>query len=303
MKDLLKISDLNSVAFKKLIDLAIEFKKNPFKSIDLLKGETVTLYFSKSSLRTRVSFETAVVRLGGHPITTTSNDYTLGQRETIHDVAKNVERFSKAYVIRTYKDSDVEEFAKHATIPVVNALTDGHHPCQALADIMTMIEHGKKSIAYFGDANNVAISLMEACVLMGYDFKIASPEGYDMPKVNKEWAIEKALTTGSKLTFTNDPIEAAKDVDALYSDVWMSMGDDKALKDVKFKALAPYQVNEELYKHSNDGAIFLHCLPAHRGEEVSEGIIDGPMSKVFDEAENRLHTAQAVLFALLTKAI
>lgn len=300
LKDLLKVSDLNFTNIEKLLQIAKEFKKTPLKSYDLLKGQSVTLYFSKSSLRTRISFETAVTRLGGHAITTTSSDYILGKRETIHDVAKNVSRFSKAYVIRTFLDKDVEDFARFASIPVVNALTDGHHPCQALADIMTLREHNKKSIAYFGDANNVAISLMEAAALCGIDFRIASPKGYDMPQDRIDWAMDMAKKSGAKLVFTNDPVEAASGVDALYTDVWMSMGDDKSLKEKKFEALSPYQVNRALFKHADENAVFLHCLPAHRGEEVTEGVIDSDASVVFDEAENRLHTSVAVLYALIS---
>ena len=303
MKDLLKTSDLSRADFKYLLARAVKFKAKPYQRRTALQNDSVALYFNKPSTRTRVSFETAVGRLGGSAVTMGPNDLQLGRGETIEDTARVLSRFVRAFVIRTFKDDDVERFAAAASIPVINALTDGHHPCQSLADLMTLAEQrgplDKCKIAYIGDGNNVAVSLMEACAIMGTDFAIAAPQGYQMPEALVAAARVVAKKNGCEILTTEDPAEAARDADALYSDVWLSMGDSEDTKAARQQALGPYQISEQTFANAKPDAVLLHCLPAHRGEEVSAEVADGPRSVIFDQAENRLHTAAAVLYSLL----
>ncbi len=303
MKDLLKTSDLSRADFKYLLARAVKFKAKPFQRRTTLQNDSVALYFNKPSTRTRVSFETAVVRLGGAAISMGPNDVQLGRGETIEDTARVLSRFVRAFVIRTFKDEDVERFAAAASIPVINALTDGHHPCQSIADLMVLAEKrgplDKCKVAYIGDGNNVAVSLMEACAIMGTDFSIAAPAGYQMPEAVVAAARQVAKKNGCEILVTEDPEQAARDADALYSDVWLSMGDADETKAARQQALGPYQISEQTFASAKPDAIFMHCLPAHRGEEVSADVADGPRSVIFDQAENRLHTAAAVLYSLL----
>ncbi|HYP90895.1 MAG TPA: ornithine carbamoyltransferase, partial [Polyangiaceae bacterium] len=268
-----------------------------------LAGETVCLYFNKPSTRTRISFETAVARLGGTPVTLGPGDVQLGRGETIEDTARVASRFSRAFVIRTFKDEDVERLAAAASIPVINALTDGHHPCQSIADLLTLAEQrgplDRCKVAYVGDGNNVAISLMQAAALAGTDFAIAAPAGYQIPEALVEEARAVAKKSGSEVLQTVDPEEAVRDADALYADVWLSMGDSDDTKAARHAALSPYRIDGELMAKAKSDAIFMHCLPAHRGEEVTAEVADGPRSVIFDQAENRLHSAIAILYALL----
>jgi len=303
MKDLLKTSDLSRADFKYLLARAVKFKAKPYQRRTALQNDSVALYFNKPSTRTRVSFETAVGRLGGTPITMGPSDVQLGRGETIEDTARVLSRFVRAFVIRTFKDEDVERFAAAASIPVINALTDGHHPCQSVADLMTLAEQrgplDKCKIAYLGDGNNVAVSLMEAAAIMGTSFAIAAPRGYQMPEALVASARAIAKKNGSEIVITEDPAEAARDADALYSDVWLSMGDSDDQKAARQQALGPYQISEHTFAGAKQDAILMHCLPAHRGEEVSAEVADGPRSVIFDQAENRLHTAAAILYSLL----
>ncbi|MGD9638652.1 MAG: ornithine carbamoyltransferase [Alphaproteobacteria bacterium] len=303
LKDLTKTSDLTSGDFLHLIELSLEFKKNPLKDKDLLTNKTVVMYFNKPSTRTRLSFSAAIAGLGGIPVTTNGNELQLGRGETIEDTANVISRYAKAFVIRTYKDSDVEAIAKTATIPVINALTDGHHPCQSIADLMTLYEVRKNletsKLAYIGDGNNVVSSLLEACALCGTDFSVATPEGYEPNAEVVARAKEIAKKTGSQIVVTHDCEEALKNADAVYGDVWLSMGDSPEEKDTKFKAFMPYQITSNLMKKAKDDAVFMHCLPAHREEEVTADVIDSKQSVVFDQAENRMHTSSAVLAALI----
>jgi len=303
MKDLLKTSDLSRADFKYLLARAVKFKAKPYQRCTALQYDSVALYFNKPSTRTRVSFEAAIGRLGGQAISMGPNDVQLGRGETIEDTARVLSRFVRAFVIRTYKDEDVERFAAAASIPVINALTDGHHPCQSLADLMTLAEQrgplDKCKVAYIGDGNNVAVSLMEACAIMGANFAIAAPKGYQMPQHLVDAARNVAKKSGSEILISEDPAEAASDADALYTDVWLSMGDSDDQKAARQQALAPYQIQEKTFANAKADAILMHCLPAHRGEEVSAEVADGPRSVIFDQAENRLYTAAAVLYALL----
>jgi ornithine carbamoyltransferase len=303
MKDLLKTSDLSRGDFKYLLARAVKFKAKPYQRSTTLQNDSVALYFNKPSTRTRVSFETAVGRLGGTPISMGPGDVQLGRGETIEDTARVLSRFVRAFVIRTFKDEDVARFAAAASIPVINALTDGHHPCQSVADLMTLAEQrgplDKCKIAYIGDGNNVAVSLMEAAAIMGTSFAIAAPKGYQMPEALVASARAVAKRSGSEILVTEDPAEAARDADALYSDVWLSMGDSDDQKAARQQALGPYQITEQTFAGAKPDAVLMHCLPAHRGEEVTADVFESEASIVFDQAENRLHGQKALLLMLL----
>lgn len=305
MKDLLRTADLSPADFHLLLDLACDFKANPLKAHGALTGKTVVLYFAKPSTRTRISFETAVARLGGIPSTVGPRELQIGRGETLEDTARVVSRYAEAFVIRTYADDDIQLVAQAASIPVVNALTDDHHPCQSLADIMTLKEQwgtleGKK-LAWVGAGNNVLHSLIEACALAGISISAATPPGYGPDPSILAHAQKIAAMTGATIEVMTDPYQAVWDADAIYTDAWVSMGDDEATRAARFAALTPYRVTAGLMQDmAAPGAIFMHCLPAHRGEEVTAEVLDGPQSVVFDQAENRLHTAQAVLYALIS---
>lgn len=303
MKDLLRTADLGREHLRFLIQLGERFKRNPYEHPDALRNDTIVLYFAKPSTRTRISFETAVARLGGTPIGVGADELQLGRGETIEDTARVISRYARAFVIRTYNDEDVRRFAAAASIPVINALTDLHHPLQSLADLMTLREklggwEGRK-LAYVGDGNNVAHSLMEAAALAGLSMAIATPGIYAPDPAIVARAKELAAASGATIELTADPLAAVRGADAVYTDVWVSMGVPEAERPKRLKALAPYQVNDALMQRAAPGALFMHCLPDHRGEEVTASVVDGPRSVVFDQAENRLHTAKAVLFALV----
>jgi ornithine carbamoyltransferase len=303
MKDLLRIADLSSEDLKRLLELAGEFKYSPRRHHRLLRNESVVCYFAKPSTRSRVAFETAIARLGGVPISVGPAELQLGRGETIEDTARVLSRMAQAIVIRTFADDDVRRLAQATTVPVINALTDGHHPTQALADLFTLKEHFLRlrqlRVAYLGAGNNVAHSLMEACALVGVDLVVATPDGYQpLPDVTVR-ARDRAERHGGHLHLTRDPLAAVDGADVVYTDVWLSMGDSESERAARTAALRPYQVNAELMSHASPDAVFLHCLPAHRGDEVTAEVIDGPRSLVFDQAESRLHTAQAVVFALV----
>ncbi len=304
MKDLISLHDLTAEEISDLLKLGLKLKKELKEGIPhpLLKGKTLGMIFTKSSTRTRVSFEVGMTQLGGYPLFLSSNDIQLGRGETIHDTAKVLERYLDGIMIRTYAHSDVIELAKEASIPVINALTDLLHPCQVLADLMTAYEHKGKleglKLAYIGDGNNMAHSLMYGCAKAGLDCAIATPYGYQCDDEVVMNARDDFKASGRKLILTQDPIEAIYDADVVYTDTWVSMGqeEEKAQRQEAFKA---YQVNKELFKNAKDDAIFMHCLPAYRGFEVTEDVIDGEHSVIFDEAENRLHAQKAVMATLM----
>jgi ornithine carbamoyltransferase len=284
--DLLRIADLSGEELTALLDLAAAFKSDPHRRADALAGESVACYFSKPSTRTRVSFEAAACRLGALPIMLRPDELQLGRGEPIADTARVLASYCAAIVIRTFAQSDVEEVAQHAGVPVINALTDEHHPCQALADVLTLRERfgalDGLRVAYVGDGNNVARSLIEAAALTGLDLRLACPLGYE-PDVPAQ--------------VYDDPREAVAGARAVYTDVWVSMGDDAG---DRLRDLSAYQVTPDLMALAAPDAIFLHCLPAHRGEEVASAVIDGGQSAVWQEAANRLPTEQAALYALVT---
>ena len=263
-----------------------------------LKGKSLAMIFTKSSTRTRVSFEVGMYQLGGQALFLSNNDIQIGRGETIHDTAKVLSGMVDGIMIRTFAHQDVVDLAKYGSIPVINGLTDDQHPTQMIADLLTIKEvkgdlKGLK-LAYVGDGNNVANSLLQACAKAGMDVSIASPKDYTCPQKYVDQALEDAKITGSKVVLTTDPYEAAKDADVLYADTWTSMGqeEEKAKRVAIFK---DYQINKELFEVADKDAMFLHCLPAYRGYEVTEDIIDGPRSYVFQEAENRLHAHKAIL--------
>ncbi|UQZ45538.1 ornithine carbamoyltransferase [Bacillus sp. PK3-037] len=301
-KDLLTLKDLSEQDISALLAEASELKQNKIQPI--FQGKTLAMIFEKSSTRTRVSFEAGMAQLGGNALFLSQKDLQLGRGETVADTAKVLSGYVDAIMIRTFEHEKVEELAEHADIPVINGLTDKYHPCQALADLLTIKEikgdlKGVK-VAYIGDGNNVAHSLMIGCAKMGCDISIASPKGYEVLDEAAEAAKASALQSGASVTLTADPIEAVKNADVIYSDVFTSMGQE-AEEQERLTVFSPYQVNASLVSHAKPDYTFLHCLPAHREEEVTAEIIDGPNSAVFQQAENRLHVQKALLKAILYK--
>jgi ornithine carbamoyltransferase len=260
------------------------------------------MIFEKSSTRTRVSFETGMLQLGGHALNLNTQDLQLGRGEPVSDTAKALSRYVDAIMIRTFGHDRIEELAEHASIPVINGLTETFHPCQALADLKTIYRLKEKFVgiktAYLGDGNNVAHSLMIGAAKVGMDFTIATPKGYEPNQTVVEKAQEIAAETGAKIIVTTDPVEAVKNADIIYTDVWASMGQESEQQE-RLVAFKDFQVNDELAKHAKDDYHFLHCLPAHREEEVTASIIDGDHSAVWEQAENRLHVQKALLVKLL----
>ncbi|WP_411260387.1 ornithine carbamoyltransferase [Terribacillus saccharophilus] len=304
-KSLLSLQDLTKEEILYVLDLAAELKSQHQKGelSQPLAGKTLGMIFEKSSTRTRVSFETGIYQLGGMGLYLNSKDLQLGRGEPVADTAKVLSGYLDAIMIRANSHKMVEELAAHATIPVINGLTDLFHPCQALADLQTILEYkgaleGVK-LAYIGDANNVANSLMIAAAKTGMQIRIASPAGYQpLPEI-----VEKAKKISGDpdfLLITESPEEAAAGADVLYTDVWTSMGQEEETT-ARLKAFQGFQVNELLMDSAASDAIFLHCLPAHRGEEVTAAVIDGPQSAVFQEAENRLHAQKALMLAVMGK--
>ncbi|RLJ81305.1 ornithine carbamoyltransferase [Planococcus citreus] len=301
-EDFLSLKDYSTEEILDLLNLAIELKKPENKHLPLLKGKVLGMIFEKSSTRTRVSFEAGMLQLGGHAMFLSSQDTQLGRGETIADTARVLSGYLDGLMIRTFHQSAVEELAKFSSIPVINGLTDDYHPCQVLADLMTLIEHfgelkGRK-LAYIGDGNNMANSLMIGAAKVGLDIAIAAPKGYEPQAEMVELAQVIAKDSGSVVTVTHDPVEAVKNSDAIYTDVWASMGQEaEAIK--RLNDFEGFQVNAELVQHAKADYIFMHCLPAHREEEVTTDILEGPHSVIFQEAENRLHAQKAVLVTLI----
>lgn len=304
MKHLIDLNDISLEEIEGLFALAAKLKKELKAGIEhyLLRGKTLGMIFSKSSTRTRVSFEVGMYQLGGYPMFLSSSDIQLGRGETVHDTAKVLSHYIDGIMIRTFKHSDVKDLARYGAIPVINGLTDLMHPCQILSDLFTVYEKkgGLKGLkmAYVGDGNNVANSLLQGCAKTGVDIYAASPDGYGCDDMIIEQAKQAAKKSGSSVVITTDPEEAVKDADVVYTDTWISMGQEDE-KEMRMKIFMPYQINEKLFSTAKKDAMFLHCLPAYRGMEVSEGIIDGPNSNVFEEAENRLHVQKAIMVALM----
>ena len=301
-KDFLTIKDFTGDELTHLLDLARDIKANPHHFTDSLKGKTLALIFEKPSLRTRVTFDVGIQQLGGFSIYLSPAEINLGKRESVYDVAKNLERMVQGIMIRTFGHDIVERMAEYAGIPIINGLTDLSHPCQAMADYLTLREYKEnlpgRKLAYVGDGNNVSNSLMFAGARLGVNVAVATPKGYE-PKTDViEWATREGRKTGATCLITNDPVEAVKDADAVYTDVWASMGQE-AEAEARKRVFRPYQVNETLMARAKSDAIFMHCLPAHRGDEVTDAVIDAPYSVVFPQAENRLHAQKAIMLELM----
>ncbi len=304
MKHLLSLNDLSTDEIHDLLKLSAKLKRQTKEGVQhhLLKGKTLGMIFTKSSTRTRVSFEVGMYQLGGYSLFLSSNDIQLGRGESIFDTANVLSRYIDGIMIRTFKQSDVEDLAKYGSIPVINGLTDEMHPCQILADLLTVYEHKGKleglKLAYIGDGNNVAHSLLHGCAKTGMDIAIASPKGYECDSRYVDEAKEAAKSSGSNVVLTQDPVEAIANADVVYADTWISMGQEDQ-KEEKLNIFMPYQINSQLFSKAKEDAIFLHCLPAYRGYEVTEDVIDGAQSVIFDEAENRLHAQKAVMATLM----
>ena len=299
-KDLLSVSDLRREEIEQLIEQAVHMKKEGVPP--LLSGRTLALLFEKPSLRTRVSFEIAMYQLGGHSIYLSPEEVGLGKREPVADVARVLGRYVDGIVARTFSQETLRILAGHSSVPVINALSDLEHPCQALSDLLTIYEKkGRLSglnLAFIGDSNNVANSLLLAACLLGMNFHIASPPGYEVKGEVLGQGREFAALSGSQVKLTSDPYEAAKDADIVYTDVWASMGQEAEVEQRRL-AFSGYQVDNELLSLAKGDVLFMHPLPAHHGEEISAGLLDDPRSVVFDQAENRLHLQKALLARIL----
>jgi len=300
-RDFLTLQDFTANEIREILESTKRFKEKKVSAEErsILSGRSVVLLFQKSSTRTRISFEVAVSQLSGHPIYLGWSESQLGRGETVADTARVLSRYVDAIVARVYKQGDLVEMARYAEIPVINALSDLYHPCQIVADLYTMWEkfgflEGLK-VAYIGDGNNVCNSLLIGCSKMGIDVSVASPEGYEPAGEALNFAKRNSEETGSKVKILRDPLKAAKDADVIYTDTFISMGDEAEREERLSVFLPKYQVNAELLEAASENALFMHCLPAHRNEEVTDDVIDGPCSVVWDEAENRLHTAKAIL--------
>ena len=300
-RDFLTVLDISSKEILRLIKRSVELKSGVDSNKCPLIGKSIGLLFEKASTRTRVSLEVGIYQLGAQSIYMNPKEIQIGRGETIHDSAKVLSRYLAGIIIRTYSHDTIAEFASHASIPVINGLSDMHHPCQALADLMTIHEKKRRlkgiRTAFVGDGNNVLHSLIEAAALTGMDLTIACPKGYEPdPGVLKK---ARASSGNGTITVVREPEKAAKDADVLYTDVWVSMGQEKEAVRKK-RIFRSYQINRELLSYAKKDAIVLHCMPAHRGEEITDEIMDSPQSAVFDQAENRLHTQKALLEFLLT---
>jgi ornithine carbamoyltransferase len=301
-KDLLSLRDLNTQEIRELLSSAFDIKANPAKYAESLRGKALALIFEKPSLRTRVTFDVGIHQMGGYSVNLTPAEINLGKRESVRDVAKNLERMVQGIMVRTFAHEIAEKMAEHARIPVINGLTDFSHPCQGLADYMTILEikedfHNLK-LAYVGDGNNVAHSLIYGAVRLGLHIVVSTPNGFEPEAEVLEWALYNAGETGSRVQVTHDPDSAVDKADVVYTDVWTSMGQE-AESERRREIFLPYQVNEALFNRAKPDAIFMHCLPAHRGDEVTDGVIDSDRSVVFQQAENRLHIQKAILLALM----
>ncbi len=304
LEDFLTIHDLSLYEFNQILDLTLKVKEQPQRYRNKLRNKILAMIFEKPSLRTRVTFEVGMLELGGEAIYLSPSDIQLGTRESLYDVGKNLERWVDGIMIRTFAHDNVVKLAQAARVPVINALTDLLHPCQALADFFTLREKrgDLKSLrlAYIGDGNNVCHSLLLASAKAGCEMMAATPPGFEPnPEILKQ-AEEDAQETEARFHLTNDPQQAAQDADVIYTDVWASMGQEKE-KEERASTFTPFQINKELMARAKSDAVFMHCLPAHRGAEVTDEVIDSSQSIVFDQAENRLHVQKIIMLLLLGK--
>jgi ornithine carbamoyltransferase len=301
-KDFLSVRDLGGEGILETFRLAAEMKAHPEKFSSALKGKTLAMIFEKPSLRTRVTFDVGIQQLGGNSVPLLPMEISLGKRESVYDVAKNLERMVQGIMIRTFAHQIVLDLAKHASIPVINALSDYSHPCQAMADYFTIQEIKGKlrglNLCFVGDGNNVAHSLMFGGARLGVNVTVACPAGYEPKSEAVRQALDDAKATGATIEVVRDPVQGIKNADVVYTDVWASMGQESEAEARKL-TFRPYQVNTTLIAKAKSDAIFMHCLPAHRGDEVTDEVIDAPSSVVFQEAENRLHTQKALMYQLM----
>ncbi|APV44894.1 ornithine carbamoyltransferase [Dehalogenimonas formicexedens] len=299
-KDFLSVTDLAGHEIRMLLSDAASLKAQGWQTT--LSGKTLALVFEKPSLRTRVSFELAMKQLGGEAIYLSPAEVGLGKRESVADVARVLSRFADAIAVRTFAQGTLEELAEWAGVPVINALSDSEHPCQALADLLTIYEHKGEfpglKLAFVGDGNNVASSLALAAASVGLNFTIATPKGYELPGRVMQKALDRAAVNECIIDATYDPIAAVRDADIIYTDNWTSMGQE-AEAEIRRKAFKGFQIDDQMVSLAKPDAIIMHCLPAHYGEEVAEGLLNSPQSVVFDQAENRLHVQKALLADML----
>ena len=307
MNHFLHIADFSPKELQELFDLALQLKKEVKKGGNkpLLKGKVLGMVFQKPSLRTRVSFDMAMRQLGGDALYLSPNEIGLGGRESVADVARVLSGYVDAIMARTFAHQHVLDLAQWASVPVINGLTEYNHPCQAMADGLTILEHKGRlkglKVVFIGDGNNVATSLLHLCAKFGAHFTLAAPEGYDLPEEVVEQARQFAAESGTQITLLRDPVEAVRDADVIYTDTWTSMGQEAEAEQRK-AAFAKFQVNDELLKGARPDVIVMHCLPAHRGQEITDAVADGPHSVLFPQAENRMHAQKAILVSLLAPA-
>lgn len=302
-RSFIDLSDFKRPDLRQIMDLARDLKKKQKagEPHEMLKGKSLAMIFMKPSTRTRVSFEVGMTQLGGHALYLEPGGTQLGRGETISDTAKVLSRYCDVIMARVFAHSDIKDLARYATVPVINGLSDLHHPCQIMADMMTIEEHRGRleglKITYVGDSNNVSNSIMQGCTIMGMNVTIGSPKGYTpVPEIMKN-AMALSKEYGTKLEVVGSPVEAVRNADVIYTDTFFSMGQERAK--AKEEALMPFQVNEKLINAAKKDVIVMHCLPAHRGEEIVDAVMDGPHSVVFDQAENRLHAQKAILALLV----
>jgi ornithine carbamoyltransferase len=302
VKDLISIEFLGKKDIEEIFSLAESMKSQENSYSRSLEGRVLAMIFEKPSLRTRFTFETGIYELGGHGIYLGPSDIQLGKRESVSDVAKNIERWARGTVVRTFSHSIVQDFARAASIPVINGLDDLFHPCQALTDLFTLRENKGTlpglTIAWIGDGNNVAHSLMWICAKTGVNLNLGVPEGYEPDREITSKVLEEASRNRVSILLFHNPSDAVRGADAVYTDVWASMGRESEAEERK-RIFRPFQVNSRLMHEAKPSAIFMHCLPAHRGEEVTDDVIDSARSVVFEQAENRLHIAQAIMYLLM----
>lgn len=304
MRHFLSIPDTSQEELKGILDLAVRLKADwqGGGNQPLLKGKVLAMVFQKPSLRTRVSFDMAMRHLGGDALYLSPFEIGLGKREAIADISRVLSGYVDAIMARVFDHEHVLELARFASVPVINGLSDFNHPCQAMADALTILERFGTfegvNVAFFGDGNNVAVSLMFACARLGMNFTIASPDGHDLPHQTVSQAEEMAIETGASIRQLRDPHEAIRGARVIYTDTWVSMGQEKEAE-ARREVFPPYQVNSELVSEAEPSAIVLHCLPAHRGDEITDEVADGPHSAIFQQAENRMHAQKAILATLL----
>ena len=302
-RDLITLEDLSSNEIYQLLKMAQKLKKAPLSKKGIFKDKTLALLFQKPSNRTRISFEVAMVHLGGYVMYLSPREIKMGDREPVKDVAKVVSRYVDGVVARVFSHRDVEDLAAYSDVPVINGLSDRAHPCQALSDVLTIMEKKRKfkrvTVSYVGDGNNVLNSLLMACAKTGINMRVATPSGYGPPRDLFDEASKIAKKNRAVFELSNDPEAAVRDTDFVYTDVWTSMGQEEE-REQRLRDFRPFQVNEALMRKAGDRALIMHCLPAHRGEEVTD-VIDGKNSVIYDQAENRMHMQKAILLKIMGK--